>query len=384
VAALNPDDREGELQALLTLALVPGIGPLRAHRLLEEHGSGRAVLQAAREAGGEKGRLGRLLSPDLRTRVRRVLAAAQGSGMGILGWGLPDYPPRLTPLAEAPPVLFCRGNPGVLQERAVAALVGTRTPTPYGREVTEKLAAGLAARGVVVVSGLARGVDSHAHHAVLEARGKTVAVLAGGLDRIYPPERKPMAEEILREGLLLSEMPPGRNPTPGLFPRRNRILSGISDLVVVVEAAERSGALITAQWALDQGKEVAAVPGSIFSPVSRGPFLLIRDGAAPVDSVEAIMELLPRLPGKEEAPGRGEESPHAGRRVSLTSLERSFLQALARTGGDPEEAARLAGIPVKEALSLGVSLEMKGLARSKGQGLLFPTGDTGEGGENPA
>ena len=374
MAALNPEEMEAEIEALLTLALAGGIGALQARRLLEEHGSGLAVLREARRAGGEEGPLRALLSPPVRARVRRVRAAAEGAGMGILGWGLPFYPPRLAPLAEAPPVLFYQGDPKVLHQRAVAALVGTRTPTPYGRQATETLAGGLAARGVVVVSGLARGVDSHAHYSVLQAGGKTVAVLAGGLDRIYPPERVSMAEEIAREGLLLSEMPPGQNPLPGLFPRRNRILSGVSDLVVVVEAARKSGALITAQWALDQGKEVAAVPGSIFSPVSKGPFLLIRDGATPVDSVEAIMELLPPPSGKDHTPGSKKEKDHPSEtEVLLTPLERAFLQALAHTGGDPEQAARLAGIPVKEALSLGVSLEMKGLARARGQGLLFPT-----------
>ncbi len=372
-----PGDKEAEaeLEALLALALAKGIGALGARRLLEAFGSGRAVLRAAQGRGGGKDSLEFLLSPAVRDRVRRTRAAAWAKGMRILGWGLPGYPTRLVPLPEAPPVLFARGNPEILEEKAVVALVGTRTPTPYGREAAEKLASGLAERGVVVVSGLARGVDSHAHQGVLQAGGRTAAVLAGGLDRVYPPERVSMAEEITRRGLLLSEMPPGQVPRPGLFPRRNRILSGISDLVVVVEAARKSGALITAQWALDQGKDVAAVPGPIFSPVSKGPFLLLRDGAPPVDSAEAILELLPPSPRKEDPRGEQTGSP-PGKTPSLPGLtpsEEAFLQALARAGGDPEEAARLAGIPPGEALALGVSLEMKGRARSRGQGLLFPT-----------
>ena len=365
------DETRAELEALLALAFTPGLGVLRARRLLEEHGSGRAVVRAVERKGGEKGPLPALLSRAVRDQVRRTRAAAAEAGMGILGWGLPGYPPRLLPLAEAPLALFHKGDPAILQGKAAVALVGTRTPTPYGREAAERLAAGLASRGVVVVSGLARGVDSHAHKAALQAGGPTAAVLAGGLDRIYPPERVSMAEEIARRGLLLSEMPPGKGPVPGLFPRRNRILSGVSDLVVVVEAARRSGALITAQWALDQGRDVAAVPGSIFSPVSKGPFLLLRDGAAPVDSAEAILELLPAFsdPGMKVEQGKKEAKEGEG----LSPAERAFLQALDRAGGDPEEAARLAGIPVDQALALGVSLEMKGRARSRGQGLLFPT-----------
>ena len=374
MATRNPKEQEAELEALLSLTLARGIGTLTIRRLLEEHGSARAALQALPR--GESGRTGAesVFSPALGERVRQVRKAARAAGMGILGWGLPPYPTRLAVLADAPPVLFARGDPSLLEAPALVALVGTRTPTPYGREAAQRLSAGLAALGVVVVSGLARGIDSHAHRAALKAGGTTAAVLAGGLDRLYPPESIPLAEEIARRGVLLSEMPPGQVPKPGLFPRRNRILSGISDLVVVVEAAEKSGALITAQWALDQGREVAAVPGSIFSPVSRGPFLLIRDGAAPVDSVEAVLELLPggKAAGRG-TPGEKDASPPAGGRPALTAAEKAFLEALARTGGDPEEAARLAGIPPEDALALGVALEMKGRARSVGQGLLFPT-----------
>jgi len=240
--------------------------------------------------------------------------------------------------------------------------VGTRTPTPYGRRVSEELSAGLAERGVAVVSGLARGIDSHAHRAALRAHGTTVAVLAGGLDRIYPPEHAGIAEEIAANGLLLSEMPPGVPLVPGLFPRRNRILSGLVDLVVVVEAAERSGALITAGWALEQGRSVAAVPGSIHSPVSRGPHGLIRDGAFLADGLQALLELLP-------AAGPGPARP-AGPAVHGEAA--AFLEALALAGGDPEEAAEVLGIAPAKALALTAALELKGLIGPLGPGRFLP------------
>ena len=188
----------------------------------------------------------------------------------------PGYPALLRAIADPPDRLYVRGT---IPSGCMIAVVGSRRATPYGLRVAERLARELAGLGVVVVSGLARGVDAAAHRGALAAGGQTVAVLAGGLDRIYPPEHASMAEQIAGQGALLSEARDGTAPLPGLFPVRNRIISGLSRGLVVVEAAERSGALITARMALEQGREVFAVPGSIENPLTAGTHGLIRDGA---------------------------------------------------------------------------------------------------------
>ncbi|TMD16658.1 MAG: DNA-protecting protein DprA, partial [Chloroflexi bacterium] len=204
----------------------------------------------------------------------------------------PGYPALLRAIADPPDRLYVRGT---IPSGCMIAVVGSRRATPYGLRVAERLARELAGLGVVVVSGLARGVDAAAHRGALAAGGQTVAVLAGGLDRIYPPEHASMAEQIAGQGALLSEARDGTAPLPGLFPVRNRIISGLSRGLVVVEAAERSGALITARMALEQGREVFAVPGSIENPLTAGTHGLIRDGAGLVQGVEDVLAEFPDL-----------------------------------------------------------------------------------------
>ena len=204
----------------------------------------------------------------------------------------PGYPVLLRAIADPPDRLYVRGT---IPSGCMIAVVGSRRATPYGLRVAERLARELAGLGVVVVSGLARGVDAAAHRGALAAGGQTVAVLAGGLDRIYPPEHASMAEQIAGQGALLSEARDGTAPLPGLFPVRNRIISGLSRGLVVVEAAERSGALITARMALEQGREVFAVPGSIENPLTAGTHGLIRDGAGLVQGVEDVLAEFPDL-----------------------------------------------------------------------------------------
>ena len=204
----------------------------------------------------------------------------------------PGYPVLLRAIADPPDRLYVRGT---IPSGPMIAVVGSRRATPYGLRVAERLARELAGLGVVVVSGLARGVDAAAHRGALAAGGQTVAVLAGGLDRIYPPEHASMAVQIAGQGALLSEARDGTAPLPGLFPVRNRIISGLSRGLVVVEAAERSGALITARMALEQGREVFAVPGSIENPLTAGTHGLIRDGAGLVQGVEDVLAEFPDL-----------------------------------------------------------------------------------------
>lgn len=210
----------------------------------------------------------------------------------ILQRGDSGYPELLRAIADPPERLYVRGT---IPSGPMIAIVGSRRATPYGLRVAERLARELAACGVAVVSGLARGVDAAAHRGAIAAGGLTVAVLAGGLDRIYPPEHASLAEEVARQGALITEARDGTAPLPGRFPVRNRIISGLSRGLVVVEAAERSGALITARMALEQGREVLAVPGSIENPLTAGTHGLIRDGARLVHGIEDLLDEFPDL-----------------------------------------------------------------------------------------
>jgi DNA processing protein len=220
-----------------------------------------------------------------------VLAAASRAEVQALPWFDERYPALLGCTPYPPPVLWVRGDPGVLVRPAVA-IVGSRAATPYALEVSGRLAAELAGRGVVVTSGLARGVDSAAHQGCVDAGGLTTAVLGSGLDRVYPPEHVPLANRIASRGVLVSELGPGAPPLPEHFPLRNRIISGLSLAVVVVEASENSGSLITARCALEQGRDVLAVPGSVLSGRNRGSHALLKDGAKVVESADDILEEL--------------------------------------------------------------------------------------------
>jgi DNA processing protein len=248
------------------------------------------------------------------------------------------YPALLACIADPPPVLWVRGDPGVLGRPSVA-VIGSRAASAYALAVGGRLAAELAARSMVVVSGLARGVDSAAHRGSLDAGGPTVAVLGSGLDDIYPPEHEGLVEEIARNGCVVSELAPGTPPLPGHFPLRNRIISGISLAVVVVEASEKSGSLITARCALEQGRDVMAVPGSVLSGRNRGSHSLLKDGAKVVETADDILEEL-GWPGARPA---GES---AGKLLNTDPLLSKFepgevyeLDALVEASGLP--ASRL-------------------------------------------
>lgn len=219
------------------------------------------------------------------------LDRGRAAGFEVLSLGEPGYPALLTCIPDPPPVLWILGDPGVLQRPAVA-IIGSRAASPYALAVGERLAMELAERGIVVASGLARGVDSAAHRGVLKAGGQTASVLGSGLDCIYPAEHGPLAASISKQGVLLSELGPGVPPRPEHFPLRNRIISGISLAVVVVEASEKSGSLITVRCALEQGRDVMAVPGSVLSGRNRGSHSLLKDGAKVVECADDILEEL--------------------------------------------------------------------------------------------
>jgi DNA processing protein len=272
---------------------------------------------------------------EIRARAERALERARCSALAPVCWDAASYPLALRTIVDPPPVLWVRGSLAALNAPSVA-IVGARAASPYGLSVADRLASDLAATGLIVVSGMARGVDSAAHRGALAASGRTVAVLGSGVDVIYPPEHAALSREIAASGAVISELVPGTPPLAPFFPLRNRIISGLSRAVVVIEASEKSGSLITARMALEQGREVLAVPGNVLSGRNRGAHALLRDGAKIVESADDILEELgmPIL-GPQAPPGSG-GPPMDPVLACLTPGEPSDLDAIAeRTGLTP-------------------------------------------------
>ena len=299
--------------------------------------------------------------PDARSLAADAIRRAQAASIAAIPWSDPAYPAALTAIADPPPVLWTRGHAGTLSAPSVA-IVGSRAASPYGLAVAEQLALDLAACGLVIVSGLARGVDSAAHRGALAAGGVTVAVLGSGVDVVYPPEHAALATTIAASGAVISELVPGTTPHPRFFPLRNRIISGLSRAVVVIEASEKSGSLITARCALDQGRDVLAVPGNILSGRNRGAHALLKDGAKMVESADDILEELgmaPRAAGDRAAgPGCGPGRPADPVLESLVPGEACDL----------DEIAERSGLATPRLLPRLFELEMQGLVRRAGGG----------------
>ena len=291
----TPPTTEDDRLSWLRLIRSRRVGVATFWRLIEEHGSARAALLAlpeiAKAAGVDA------YEPCPEGVVRAEYKAGKAAGARLLCRGEPAYPQALADISDAPPVLWVRGDTTLLS-RPMVALVGARSASSLGTRMARKLAEGLGAAGLTVVSGLARGVDAAAHAAALPTG--TVAVMAGGVDIFYPAENASLAEQIARQGLLLSEQPIGLDPVARHFPMRNRIVAGLSRIVVVVEAAHRSGSLITARIALEQGRDVLAVPGHPFDARASGCNALIRDGATLVRGVEDILAALAAMPAEGE------------------------------------------------------------------------------------
>jgi len=284
------------------------------------------------------------------------LARLERTGIQLIAFYDDAYPTRLRAIPDPPPTLFIHGTLSSADERAIA-IVGSRRASPYGRQVAAELAVGLAQRGITIVSGLALGADAAAHEGALRAGGRTLAVLGGGVDVIYPPEHAALYARVAASGAVISEAPPGSPPVKMSFPIRNRIISGLSLGVVVVEAPEKSGALITARHALDQGREVFAVPGSVNSVQSRGSHQLLRDGARLVESVDDILEELNwHIPAKPSAPPTGPswdlDTPTASN--SPTPMHKTISAVSARPAATPSPsvapspAAPLPSLPPEE------------------------------------
>jgi len=314
----------------LALHLVPGVGRITFKKLVGYFGHPREVMHAT------AGQLQRVLGIgpkiaqvitgfDSARAVERELRAARSAACQIITQHDEEYPALLKAIEDPPPVLYVKGDLGDPMALGIA-VVGSRRPSTYGKVVAERLASGLADCGVTVVSGLARGIDSVAHLSALEQGGRTIAILGCGLGHMYPPENHRLAERISHQGAVVSEFPMTTKPDRLNFPLRNRTISGLSLGTVVVEAGERSGALITAQWALEQGREVFAVPGNVTAPTSRGTNRLIKMGAKLVEDVDDILDELPQyalVRTRERAPTQEEFC-----RVDSTQEERRLLELL--------------------------------------------------------
>ena len=373
VAGTAPSQEE--LFARLRLARSRRVGPATFRRLIAEHGDAVAALAAlpglARAAGDARYEI----APE--AVVRAEIRAARKHGARMLVLGAPGYPERLAGTADAPPVLWAQGDTGLLA-RPCVAIVGTRNASSLALRMARSLGRGLAEAGVTVVSGLARGVDAVAHEAALE--GGTIAVHAGGLDRVYPPQNVELGARIARQGLSLSERAFGHGPQARDFPRRNRIVSGVSQIVVVVEAAVRSGSMITARVAADQGREVMAVPGHPFDGRAAGCNMLLRDGAGLVRDVDDILELLagvpagpvPRPEGRAADPVAG---PNVGGAAPDASLQDRILGLLSPVPVAADQLLRDladAGAVAPDRFAMLLSeMELSGLvARRAGGGLV--------------
>jgi DNA processing protein len=304
----------------LALTLTSGLGPTRAKRLVEFFGGVEGVFRASltelEAAGLPAGAAQSLATGRSIELAQDELGKAASAGINIVSLDDPEYPPELRQIYDPPLLLYVRGNVAAISQPGIA-MVGTRHPTPYGMGMAERMACDLATRGVVIFSGLARGVDTFAHRGAVSAKGKTVAVFGTGVDVMYPKENSRLAEQILSfGGALISEFPLGTFAAPQNFPIRNRIISGISLGVLVVEAAEYSGTRITARCALEQNREVFAVPGNVTNKNSWGPNTLIKQGAKLVATWEDVWEELPANVRLALTPEAGAESP-GGQTASL-------------------------------------------------------------------
>lgn len=336
-AGRSPDacgPAESSLRDHVRLAAIPGIGARLRRLLLERFGSPAAVFAARPEERCGVGRISRKLAIDIprladEVEADRLIESCRTRGVRIVLEGQPGYPGLLARIADPPGLLFVRGAFSPCDALAVA-IVGSRHATDYGLRVAEQLGSGLARAGYTVVSGLARGIDAAAHRGALAAGGRTIAVLGSGVLAVYPPEHDDLADDVIAHGALVSEVPPFAEPHAAAFPQRNRIVSGLCLGTVVVQASDRSGALITARLAAEQGREVFAVPGPVDCRLSRGCHDLLRDGATLVGGVDDILgELGPLFETATTADGGTIETPAE---LTLDARERAVLEAIAPAG----------------------------------------------------
>ena len=353
---------DDEVVARIRWTLHKGLGAATLRRLIDEFGSARKALSV----DGRKLPLRVRRARDARDTTRPladVLAVARRIGARATGYKLPGFPERLNHLHHPPPLLFLRGDASLMDAPAVA-VVGSRRASEYGRDMARGMGEGLARAGVAVVSGLALGIDGAAHRGALAARGATIAVLGSGPDRVHPPSHRRLFEGILKRGLVVSEFLPGEEPLPHHFPRRNRLIAALSEGVVVVEAARKSGALITVEHALEIGRDVFAVPGTVGRAQSEGVHALIRDGAGLVTSARDVLLEIGVAGASPEARSRN-RTPSG-----LDARQRAVWDALEAEPGHIDILARRARLDVASAAAILAVMEVHGWVK-RAPGLRF-------------
>lgn len=340
----------------IAFSLIKGIGSVRFNKIKSFFGdlsiAWHAPVEVFREIGLPKRVVENLAKIRDEVNLEKLYESVFQSGAAVITLLDEDYPALLKEIDQAPPVLYIKGNITKEDEFAVA-MVGTRRVTAYGQQVTRDTSTFLAAHGITIVSGLARGVDALAHQHALQAGGRTIAVLGSGVDVIYPPEHRILAEEIIENGALVSDYPLGTKPEGSNFPPRNRIISGLSLATVVIEAGERSGALITSEFALEQGRDVFAVPGNVFSPASRGPNRLIQNGAFAMVSPHDILNALDL--------SQIEDYKDARQLLPADTTEMKILKILNYEPIHIDEICNTVGLPVEKVSACLTLMELKGM-----------------------
>lgn len=368
-----------ELAAYLALAQVPGIGAARLRTLVAAFQSAGAALRAPHGAIAALPGFSRAAATAIRAGSPRaghdILDQVDRLGASVLLPDDPGFPPLLSEVPDPPALLFVWGDVTLLA-RPAAGIVGSRDHSPYGAEAARLLAAGVAGAGVVVVSGMARGIDAIAHAAALDAGGASVGILGNGFGVTYPAANRVLYERMVARGCLVTELPPGERPHAGAFPRRNRLISGLAGVTVVIEAAPGSGALITADCALDQGRVVLAVPGPITSPTSLGCNKLIQQGAKPALAAADILEELglpgaadPALVARGNTPSgqasMGPGAPPRSQPPDLSDLQRSLWDALVTESKHVDVLVATAGVETGAVLTALTELEMRGVVKQE-------------------
>ncbi len=366
-------NNEAETLALLKLSMCKGVGATAIHRLVENLGSAEAALGAPekrlREVEGLTAEAVRSLRRGAdEGALQGELELMEKAHVHLVPFFSEDYPPPLLHLElGAPPLLWMKGDYEPLDQLALA-VVGSRRCSHYGRSQARRFAMGLAGMGFTIVSGLARGIDSEAHRGALQAKGRTIAVLGCGLGQLPSLDEWELACQVAEHGALISELPMTVPPLAGNFPPRNRLISALSLGVLVVEAASRSGSLITARWAGEQGKPVLALPGNVDSPTSRGCHALIRDGAVLVQQPRDVVEALGPLSEPLELPGAPDQQPAGltlddARLLALNSRERQIFDLLGHAPKHIDTIVAETGLPVSIVSSTLLTLEIRGLAK---------------------
>jgi DNA processing protein len=350
-----------EIENWLALSTVPNIGPRRFVILVKHFGSPEAVLNASLKELSSLPEMGEIIAKNIKEKVDgafvdRQIALIEKNQVKFITFLEKEYPENLKNIYDFPPFIFILGDLRK-EDKMALGIIGCRTPSVYGKNMAEKLSFELASRGYTIVSGFARGIDSISHLGAIKANGRTLAVLGCGLDRIYPPENKKLWEEIKKNGALVSEFYMDTPPEASNFPKRNRIISGLSLGVIIVEAGGKSGALITAEHALEQNRELFAIPGNVLSKTSEGANNLIKQGAKLVTTIEDILTELPNF----EAEKKKEEKEKTW--VLLSGEEKKVFEVISFEPNHVDRIAKETFLSTGQTLTALLSLELKGLVK---------------------